>query len=81
MTALVTRLRGILNPQGGGPTYLRDGSWLELEASPWLRKAYPPAENQPGRAHGPVLRIVGLHALETGLAEEPRWGPGTGPRR
>jgi len=52
-----------------------DGSSLELEASLSLRKAYPPAENQHGRAHWPVLRIVVLHELETGLAEEPRWGP------
>lgn len=72
---LVTRLREILNPGGGPGAYLLDGSSLELEASPGLRKAYPPAENQYGRAHWPVLRIVVLHELETGLAEEPHWGP------
>jgi len=48
-------------------------SW---EASPSLRKLYPPAENPArGGAHWPVLRIVVLHDLETGLAEEPHWGP------
>jgi hypothetical protein len=73
-TELVTRLREILNPGGGSASYLLDGSSLELEASSSLRKAYPPAENQHGRAHFPVLRIVALHELETGLAEEPRWG-------
>lgn len=72
---LVTRLRGILNPGGGCASYLLDGSSLELEASPSLRKLYPPAENQQGRAHWPVLRILVLHELETGLAEEPQWGP------
>lgn len=72
---LVTRLREILNPAGVRASYLLDGSSLELEASPSLRKAYPPAENQHGRAHWPVLRIVVLHELETGLAEEPHWGP------
>jgi hypothetical protein len=72
---LVTRLREILNPGGGRASYLLDGSSLELEASPSLRKAYPPAENQHGRAHWPVLRILVLHELETGLAEEPQWGP------
>jgi hypothetical protein len=79
-TELVTRLREILNPGGESASYLLDGSSLELEASPSLRKAYPPAENQHGRAHFPVLRIVALHELETGLAEEPRWGAmyGTG---
>jgi putative transposase len=56
-------------------SYLLDGSSLELEASTRLRKAYPPAENQHGKAHWPVLRVVVLHELETGLAEEPHWGP------
>jgi len=75
MTELVLRLREMLNPGGGRPSYLLDGSSLELEATPSLRKAYPPGENQHGRAHWPVLRIVVLHELETGLAEEPHWGP------
>lgn len=75
VTELVLRLREILNPGGGSCSYLLDGSSLELEASPSLRKVYPPAENQYGRAHWPVLRIVVLHELETGLAEEPHWGP------
>jgi putative transposase len=72
---LILRLREMLNPAGGRLSYVLDGSALELEASPSLRKAYPPGENQHGQAHWPVLRIVVLHELETGLAEEPRWGP------
>jgi hypothetical protein len=72
---LVIRLRQILHPEGCRQAYLLDGSSLELEASPWLRKAYPPAENQHGRAHWPVLRILVLHELATGLAEAPCWGP------
>src|SRR5882762_10148165 len=72
---LVLRLREMLSPAGGRMSYVLDGSSLELEASPSLRKAYPPAENQHGHAHWPILRIVVLHELETGLAEEPRWGP------
>jgi Transposase DDE domain len=72
---LALRLREILMPGGGRPCYLVDGSSLELEASPSLRKAYPPAENQHGRAHWPVLRILVLHEVETGLAEAPQWGP------
>jgi hypothetical protein len=75
MRELVLRLREMLMPEGGSPCYLVDGTSIELEASPCLRKAYPPAENQHGRAHWPVLRVVVLHELETGLAEEPRWGP------
>jgi hypothetical protein len=77
---LVTRLREMLGAGGERPWYLLDGSSLELEASPSLRKVYPPAENQHGRAHWPVLRIVVLHELETGLAEEPHWGPMYGSR-
>jgi putative transposase len=76
---LILRLREILNPEGKSSAYLLDGSSLELEASPALRRAYPPAENQHGRAHWPVLRIVVLHEMETGLAEEPQWGPMYGP--
>jgi putative transposase len=80
MTELVLRLREILYPEGARPIYLLDGSSLELEASPSLRKAFPPAENQRGRAHWPVLRIVVLHELTTGLAEAPQWGPMYGSR-
>jgi len=76
---LIVRLREILRPEGGSRAYLLDGSSLELEASPGLRRAYPPAENQHGQAHWPVLRIVVLHELETGLAEEPQWGAMYGP--
>jgi hypothetical protein len=72
---LILRLRELLHPGKSRQAYLLDGSSLELEASPSLRKAYPPAENQHGRAHWPVLRIVVLHELETGLAEVPCWGP------
>ena len=76
---LLLRLREIVNPEAQSSAYLLDGSSLELEASPRLRRVYPPAENQHGRAHWPVLRIVVLHELETGLAEEPQWGPMYGP--
>jgi hypothetical protein len=75
MRELVLRLREILLPAGGCPCYLLDGTSLELEASPRLQKAYPPAENQHGRAHWPVLRLLVVHELETGLAEAPHWGP------
>jgi hypothetical protein len=50
---LVLRLRSMLNPEGGRLSYVLDGSSLELEASPSLRKAYPPGENQHGKAHWP----------------------------
>src|SRR5258708_4891719 len=59
--------------------YLLDGSSLQLENEPELAKAFPPASNQHGKSHWPVLRMVVLHDLETGLAERPHWGPLNGP--
>ena len=64
-----------LEDQGRPPVYLIDGSSLELEHNRELVKNYPPAENQHGRSHWPVLRMVVLHEVKTGLAEEPQWGP------
>jgi putative transposase len=61
------------------PVYVIDGSSLELEHSPELAGAYPVAENQNGKSHWPVLRILAAHELQTGLAEPPCWGPMYGP--
>jgi hypothetical protein len=72
---LVARLRRLLNPNRARTVYLIDGSSLELEARGELLKAYPPASNQHGESHWPVLRIGVLHDVETGLAEPPCWGP------
>ncbi len=55
--------------------FLLDGSSLELEHCRELVRCYPPAQNQYGRSHWPVLRMVVLQEMETGLAEEPCWGP------
>jgi hypothetical protein len=82
---LITRLREIVNPSGennssgGHRAYVLDGSSLELEADARLLKIYPPSENQQGKAHWPVLRMVVLHELATGLAEQPQWGAMYGP--
>jgi hypothetical protein len=46
-----------------------------LEASAELKKLCPPAPNQHGQSHWPILRIVVLHDAETGLAQKPCWGP------
>jgi hypothetical protein len=56
------------------PVYVIDGSSLELEHSPELLRRYPVAENQYGKSHWPVLRIVVAHELQSGLAEVPCWG-------
>ena len=74
---LITQLRHLLGlqDQGRQRAYLLDGSSLELEHSKELVRIYPPAQNQNGASHWPVLKIVVLHELESGLAEEPQWGP------
>ena len=80
LAELITRLREILKPAGGLRAYILDGSSLELEASPAMCKVFPPGHSRYGQTHWPVLRVVVLHELETGLAETPHWGPmyGTG---
>jgi putative transposase len=78
MDELIERLRSRLLESGsrlGQRVYLLDGSSLQLEHEPELVQAFPPASNQHGQAHWPVVRLVVLHDLETGLAERPYWGP------
>jgi putative transposase len=60
--------------------FVLDGSSLELEHSPQLLQCYPPASNQHGRSHWPVLRLVVMHDAGTGLAQPPCWGPMYGPQ-
>jgi putative transposase len=57
------------------PVFVLDGSSLQLEASVELTKLYPPASNQRGQSHWPLVRIVLLHDVETGVAQKPCWGP------
>jgi len=83
MDELIERLRSRLLESGPGlaqRTYLLDGSSLQLEHEPELIAAFPPASNQHGKSHWPVVRMVVLHDLETGLAERPYWGPLNGPK-
>jgi putative transposase len=77
---IVERLREMLQPPGQVPVFVLDGSSLELEHSRPLVKHYPPPENQHGRSHWPVLRLVVLHDVETGMAQQPCWGPMYGPQ-
>lgn len=79
---IVERLREMLNssqPEGESNVFVLDGSTLELESRPGLRKQYPPSHNQHGRGHWPMLRLVVMHDLGTGLAQLPCWGPANGP--
>jgi len=79
---ITEQLRQMVGPSAGNAAraYLLDGSSIELEHSRELVDRYPPAQNQYGRSHWPVLRIVVLHELDSGLAEEPQWGPMYGPQ-
>jgi hypothetical protein len=82
MDELIEGLRSRLVVESGSRfprrVYVLDGSSVQLEHEPELVKAYPPASNQHAQAHWPVIRIVVLHDLETGLAERPYWGPFNG---
>ncbi len=54
--------------------FVVDGLFTELAHSEELVKTFPPAENQHGTSHWPVLRMVVMHDLSSGLAERPGWG-------
>jgi hypothetical protein len=75
---ILQRLRNHLEERLSGfdkPVYVLDGSSLQLQHSPELRETYPPTRNQHGESHWPMLRMVVLQDVETGLAEQPCWGP------
>lgn len=70
-------------PTGSPPTrrsMLLDGTTLSLEHRPELLDAFPPASNQHGVSHWPILHMVALHDLATGCAMRPEIGAMYGPR-
>lgn len=71
---LMARMNSICAP-ASGRAFLLDGSTMRMAYSPALAKRYPPASNQHGESHWPVMRVVVAHDLETGLAMRPEWGP------
>jgi hypothetical protein len=75
---LLQRRREAL-PAWNRRVFVLDGSSLEAPHTPELVKAYPPARNQHGESHWPVLRLLVADELTTGLAERPCWGPMYGP--
>ena len=56
------------------PVFLIDGTTVQLTAREELRKAYPAGRNQHGENHWPVMQIVVLHDVFSGLAVRPQWG-------
>jgi len=59
--------------------FVLDGTSMRLAHSPALAKCFPPAANQHGQAHWPMIRVLVAHDLQTGLAMRPEWGPMYGP--
>jgi hypothetical protein len=62
-------------PGLAGPVYVLDGSTLQMEHTRKLKRAYPLGRNQHGPEHWPILRIVVLHDVSSGMALYPQWGP------
>jgi putative transposase len=79
---LIERLRermGKPTIEGQPRVYVLDGSSVQLEYDAETVKTYPQGHSHSGRTHRPVIRMVVLHDLDTGLAERPYWGPMYGP--
>lgn len=62
-------------PTAGRGLFLVDGTSLRGPHTEEMCRAYPPAANQHGKTHWPVLRMVVAHDLNSGLAMRPQWGP------
>lgn len=60
--------------------YIFDGTTVQLAPTSQLRLAYPPASNQHGSSHWPILHLVTAHELQSGLAVLPEYGPMYGPQ-
>lgn len=63
----------------GRRVFILDGTTVQLAPTPELRAAYPPASNQHGESHWPVLHLLVAHELASGLAAFPEFGPMYGP--
>lgn len=59
----------------GLQAYFLDGTSIRTAHTKALCEAYPPASNQHGASHWPVIRMLVAHDLYTGLAMRPQWGP------
>jgi hypothetical protein len=79
--ALLGQLRERVEPQPDFdlPVMLFDGTSLSLEHVSELLKAFPPGSNQYGEGHWGILKVLGLHDVQTGIALRPAWGPMYGP--
>jgi hypothetical protein len=60
-------------------SFLLDGTTIPLPHTSELARAFPPAFNQHGPSHWPILHVLVAHELDTGLALRPEFGPMYGP--
>ena len=67
-------------PAPGRTAFFLDGTTVRLRHTEELARAYPPASNQHGQSHWPLIRMLVAHDLYTGLAMRAEWGPMTGKR-
>lgn len=74
---LMEQMSGII-PEIGQRAAFIDGTTIRAAYSPEMCEAYPPASNQHGESHWPIIRLLVLHDLVTGLAMKPAWGPVNG---
>ncbi len=80
LTKQLHKLLREAEPGVGRPVYIIDGSSLRLPHQPKFVTNYPPASNQHGQSHWPVMKVAVLHEARTGLATEVARGPMYGPR-
>lgn len=55
--------------------FFMDGTTLQLPHTDELCELFPPARNQKGASHWPILHAVAAHELASGLAIRPEFGP------
>ena len=59
--------------------FILDGTTLGLAPTDQLRQTFPPASNQNGSSHWPIMHMVVAHELASGLAAPPATGAMYGP--
>jgi hypothetical protein len=70
---LIDQMSGVV-PEIGVRAFFVDGTSARTADSKPLRRLYPPAPNQHGESHWPLIRMLVMHDLVTGLALRPVWG-------
>lgn len=72
--ALYAQLRGEEVLWYGRRVFALDGTTLALESVEELREQFPPARNQHGKCHNPLLFLGLAHDVLSGVAVRPVWG-------